>query len=269
MLIWVAALHCEAKPVIDYYRLRKSPPGQAFDVYRGDGMACIVSGPGKLACAAACAWMAAACADQPALAWINLGTAGAAEHEIGTAFRLLKITDGDSDKSYFPVAVATAKLEGSDCLTLARPCTDYRADCLFDMEASGFMHAALYFSSAELVQAVKVVSDNRREACGRDRPRISGLIHDRIEDIVVEAESLADLAQAQASLEAPAESWRQLLALAHFSATQKSRLRVLWRYLNNRDFDSAGLLQSLATKSSAGSIIETLEQLSYRDSGSL
>ena len=38
MLIWVAALHCEAKPVIDYYRLRKLH-GQAFDVYRGDGMA--------------------------------------------------------------------------------------------------------------------------------------------------------------------------------------------------------------------------------------
>jgi hypothetical protein len=269
MLIWVAALHCEAKPVIDYYRLCKSPPGQAFDVYRGDGMACIVSGPGKLASAAACAWMAAACTDQPALAWINLGTAGAAEHEIGTAFRLLKITDSDSGKSYFPVAVANAKLEGSDCLTLARPCTDYRADCLFDMEASGFVHAALYFSSAEMVQAVKVVSDNRREACGRDRPRISGLIQDRIEDIVREAAALADLAQARAGLEVPAESWRQLLALAHFSATQKSRLRVLWRYLHNRDFDSAGLLRSLATKSSAGSIIETLEQLSYRDSGNL
>lgn len=269
MLIWVAALHCEAKPVIDYYRLRKSPPGQAFDVYRGDGMACIVSGTGKLASAAACAWIAAASADQPVLAWINLGTAGAAEHEIGSAFRLIKIVDEDSGKPYYPVTVATANLAGSECLTLGRPGIDYREDCLFDMEASGFMHAALYFSSAELVQAVKVVSDNRREQCGRDRQRISGLIHRHIERIAGEADALAALARAQADLEAPAESWRQLLALAHFSETQKSRLRVLWRYLNNRDFDSGELVRSLETKSTAGSIIGALEQLCYRDSGNL
>jgi hypothetical protein len=269
MLIWVAALHCEAKPVIDYYRLRKLPGGQAFDVYRGDGMACVVSGPGKLASAAACAWIAAACGDEPALAWINLGTAGAAEHEIGSTFRLLKITDGDSGKHYYPVAVAGDRLEIASCLTLGQPCSDYREDCLFDMEASGFMHAALYFSSAELVQAIKIVSDNRREACGKDRPRISALIHGQIENIAREAEALARLARAQASLEAPAESWRQLLALAHFSATQKSRLQVLWRYLHNRDIDHERLLHSLQAKSSAGSIIEVLEQISYRDSGNL
>lgn len=269
MLIWVAALHCEAKPVIDYYRLRKSPPGRAFDVYRGDGMTCIVSGTGKLASAAACAWIAADCADEPALAWLNLGTAGAAEHEIGSAFRLNKVVDADSGKSYYPVSIMPAHVPGSECLTLGRPGTDYREDCLFDMEASGFMHAALYFSSAELVQAVKVVSDNRRERCGRDRQRVSDLVHGQIARIAGEAEALAAIANAQASLEAPAESWRQLLALAHFSETQKSRLRVLWRYLNNRDFDSGLLLQSLESKTSAGSIIEALEQISHRDSGNL
>ena len=59
MLIWVCAMHCEAKPVIDFYRLKKSHDDNAFDLYRGDKMACIISGIGKLASAAASAWIAA------------------------------------------------------------------------------------------------------------------------------------------------------------------------------------------------------------------
>jgi len=269
MLIWVAALHCEAKPVIDYYRLRKSAADRAFDVYRGDEIACIVSGPGKLASASACAWIAAACAQHPALAWFNLGTAGAAEHEIGSAFHLNKIVDADSGERYYPVTTAAAGFPGSECLTLGQPSYDYCKDCLFDMEASGFMHAALCFSSAELIRSVKVISDNRRRQCGNNRQQVSDLVYGHIEQIAGEAEALAELARAQARLEAPSESWRQLLELAHFSETQKNRLRVLWGYLNNRDFDSGQLLRSLPTQASAGSIIEALEKISHRDSENL
>ena len=55
MLIWVCALHCEAKPVIDYYRLSKSHDDNAFDLYQSDRMICVISGSGKLASAAATA----------------------------------------------------------------------------------------------------------------------------------------------------------------------------------------------------------------------
>ena len=57
MLVWVVAMHCEAKPVIDYYRLKKSRIDHAFDLYRGDQMLCVISGIGKTAVAAASAWV--------------------------------------------------------------------------------------------------------------------------------------------------------------------------------------------------------------------
>ena len=82
MLIWVCALHCEAKPVIDFYRLKKSHDDTAYDLYRGQDMACIVSGPGKLASAAATAWIAGRQQQTASLTWINLGCAGAAELDI-------------------------------------------------------------------------------------------------------------------------------------------------------------------------------------------
>jgi hypothetical protein len=52
--------------------------------------------------------------------------------------------------------------------------------------------------------------------------------------------------------------------MAHFSQTQKNRLRVLWRYLMNRQFDADGLLRQLGGHSPAA-IITNLEQLSQRD----
>ena len=266
MLIWVCALHCEAKPVIDFYRLKKSHADSAFDLYRGDGMLCIVSGIGKVASAAASAWIAATQADAPALAWINLGVAGAAEHEIGTLFLLDKVVDGDSGQAYYPVPVVPTALPGNTCLTLNRPGDDYREDMLFDMEASGYLQSALRFSSAELTQSLKIVSDNRHRQTGRDRQRVSELVAANIDAIDRQAQDLLALKNELATLECDADSWQRLLRLAHFSQTQKSRLRVLWRYLGNRGLADDALLARLESQADAGAIIRTLEQLGHRDS---
>jgi hypothetical protein len=56
--------------------------------------------------------------------------------------------------------------------------------------------------------------------------------------------------------------------MAHFSQTQKNRLRVLWRYLMNRGFDAEILLQQLGGDT-PGVILANLEQHSYRDSEGL
>jgi nucleoside phosphorylase len=269
MLIWVCALHCEAKPVIDFYRLKKSQDQHAFDIYRGDDMVCVVSGIGKIASAAACAWIAASYSGETSFAWINLGTAGGAEHEIGELLQLNQVVDADSGQCYYPAPVAVSPLAGSACLTLSRPSEDYRSDTLFDMEASGFMQSALRFSSAELVQGLKIVSDNRKQQTGKDRQRVSELIHRHIDSIHHQADALLQLDRELAALEPAADSWQQVLSLAHFSQTQKSRLRVLWRYLCNRDFSSDTLLRQLATQNSARAILDTLEQISFRDSEGL
>jgi hypothetical protein len=134
-------------------------------------------------------------------------------------------------------------LPGSACLTLSQPSEDYREDTLFDMEASGFMYSTLRFSSAELTQCIKIVSDNREHKTGKNRQQVSDLIHQNIE--------------------------QQLIALAHFSQTQKNRLRVLWRYLMNRDTSAETVLQKISGCSSAATIISTLELLSYQDSEGL
>ncbi len=269
MLIWVCALHCEAKPIIDFYRLKKSHDDNAFDLYRGDNMACIISGIGKLASAAASAWVAARYQDSPSIAWINLGIAGAATYEPGTIFALNQIIDVDTDQRYYPAPGAGSELPGCACLTLSKPSENYREKELYDMEASGFMHSTLRFSSAELTQSIKIVSDNRQHKPEMDRPRISALIHRHIELIDQQACSLVALNQEIPALEISAESWQKLAAIAHFSQTQKTRLRVLWRYLLTRDLSSGQLFKRLDACTSGKAVIEALEQLSYQNSDNL
>lgn len=269
MLIWVSALHCEAKPVIDHFRLRKIHSSAPFDVYRGDDMCCVISGVGKLASAAACAWAAGREPPDASLAWINLGCAGAASHDIGAAFALDKIIDADSGQRFYPVAVAASRLPSQTCLTLAEPCRDYREDVLYDMEASGFIYSALRFSSAELVQGIKVISDNRGHQTGRDRAAVSRLIAAHIETIAGQAAALIELKRELERRALTADDWERLLRLAHFTQTQQNRLRVLWRYLRNREHSADALLRQLAAEPSAGAMIATLERISHRDSEAL
>lgn len=150
-------------------------------------------------------------------------------------------------------------------MTLSKPSEDYREEYLFDMEASGFMYACLRFSSAELIKSLKIVSDNRDEKVGMNRQRVSDLVNQHIDSIDRQAGALIALNDEVAGLSPTLESWQQLIAMAHFSQTQKNRLRVLWRYLMNRDFDAATLLQQLQGQT-AGAIIKNLEQHSHQNS---
>ena len=193
MLIWVTALHCEAKPVIDLYRLKKSHDDNAFDYYRGDDMACIVSGTGKVASAAACAWIGSRNRQAASIAWINLGIAGAAEHDIGALFSLDQVIDGDDGHRYYPAPATTAELDGNACMTLSQPSEDYHEDYLFDMEASGFMYSSLRFSSAESIKSIKIVSDNRKFKIGKNRQQVSDLVQQHITLIDQQAQSLCAL----------------------------------------------------------------------------
>lgn len=269
MLIWVCALHCEAKPVIDHYRLKKSRADTGFDLYLGASQACVISGIGRIASAAATAWAAARFAPEAPLAWINLGTAGSAEHPLGTAFVLNQVIDNESDRRYYPVPLGRSTLAGAACISLAKPSAAYREGYLFDMEASGFLPSALRFSSAELTRCIKVVSDNRERQTGKNKREISALIEANLEALRQQAEQLRALRDELAQREIDPEAWRRITALAHFSQTRQSRLRGLLRYLLAHEHSTESLLERLAGHSSSAAIIAALERLSHDDSETL
>ena len=264
MLIWVAALHCEAKPIIDYYRLKKSPHHRAFDLYQNDSMQCVISGIGKTSSAAATAWIAALNHQQVSIGWINLGIAGAAEKIIGDIFRLNKITDNQHNRNHYPVPTFASGLPSTSCITLDQASNDYHADAIFDMEASGFFATATRFSTAELVHCIKIISDNRQRQTGFDKPAISKLIQDQLEVITDFAQKLQALSQQLIDLEFSPDQWQQVLQQAHFSQTQQARLKTLLRFLHNNTDQDKALIDGIAGLNSGRSIIAKLEQDCYR-----
>ena len=269
MLIWVCAVHCEAKPVIDLYRLKKSHDDTAFDLYYADNMACVISGIGKIASATASAWVAARYQQQASISWINLGIAGAASLEIGNPILVNQIIDADNGNRYYPAPMNRSALTGHACMTLSQASETYHPEYLYDMEASGFIYAALRFSTSELTQCIKIVSDNQWHEADKNRQRVSDLIHQNITAIDKFACNLLELDNDLASRSIDRDLWHQLLASTHFSQTQKNRLQVLLGYLLNRKHDGAALLQELSNINSAKAIINTLEKLSRVDSSGL
>lgn len=269
MLIWIAALHCEAKPVIDFYRLKKLPASRGFDLYQNDDICCVISGIGKISAAASTAWVAALQPPQTSIAWINIGIAGAANHEIGSAFWINKITCQSTQQHYYPVPTFTSGFNTSTCTTLNEPSSEYQSESLFDMEASGFFSTATRFSSAELIHCLKIVSDNQHQQTGRDKAAISELINQHIESIDSFARRLQALNQHCMNLQVSDADWHSILDQARFSVTQQAQLKTVLRFLLSRDYDIETLRQKIAGYTASRDILEQLNQIRIDESRNL
>jgi adenosylhomocysteine nucleosidase len=164
MINLVVALKAEARPLIRHYELHDKHADTTFPVYLGTDMALVVSGPGKAAAAAATAWLQGLTQGNKGNVWLNIGIAGHATCAVGDGRIANRVTEHATSRSWYPPQVHDLDIETGRLLTVDSPENDYSVDTLYDMEAAGFYPAACRFSSSELVQCFKVVSDNRQHA---------------------------------------------------------------------------------------------------------
>lgn len=219
------ALLCEARPLIEHFRLKKDLDSHPFDVYRHDGICLTVTGIGKCAMAAGVAYTQAkiGAAGKPIL--LNVGIAGHAEHEIGTLFLAGKIVDADTRKKFYPPLAFAPPCAVETLRTASSPQLDYSVPHLYDMEASAFYETAQRFSSGELIQTLKVVSDNRQTPAQAIQPKqATELIAAQLP--VLEA-ILAALRNLHRLISAPEPMQLQaLLERCHFTANERQQLRA-------------------------------------------
>jgi hypothetical protein len=199
------------------------------------------------------------------IAWINIGTAGSQSSAIGSAWSINKITDVESDQSYYPVPLINSQLPTVHCQTHNQPDDQYHSQSLSDMEASAFFGTATRFSSAELIHCIKVVSDNSNTPCGRNKNEVSQLIQQNIKIIAEFSQALTELNQQIAKMGISEPDWQQFLALAHFSQTQKTQLKNCLRFLLSQG-DSINFLMAIvavgtnASSNNSPSILGCLAQ---------
>ena len=191
MTRFVVALRAEARPLIERYRLDADSDGP-FRTYRGGGRCLVISGVGKEAAAAATAHLD----DGPFGIWLNVGIAGHRDRAPGDLVRASRITDGASGERFYPSLLGLGHIESSGVTTVETPEGEFSSSDVYDMEASAFFVTAVRASTADLVQAVKIVSDNRDTGTGAlSGPKVSALIRDNldaIDAVVTHLEALGD-----------------------------------------------------------------------------
>ncbi len=255
----VVAMPAEARPLVEAFALEPVAGCDPFQVYHGDRVSLIVSGPGMARAAAAAGYLYrlnGGCREQ---GWLNVGVGGHRAHPTGAAFLAHRVSDGLSLESWYPPRVFTAPCPGEAVLTVGRVEREYPRPVIYEMEAAGFMAAALRFATAELVQVLKIISDNADFPASRVRSRDIGAFvagqQCAIESVLT---SLGELAGEMRALERPHPEQERFLEQWRFTATQQHQLRELLRrfglLLPGRSaFESArgqerarGVLQQLA-----------------------
>lgn len=218
------ALPCEARPLVDHFKLKKDTTIHPFDVYVHQDICLTVTGLGKCAMAAGVAYSQAlfSAVENPVM--LNIGIAGHRDHELGRVFLIDKIMDYDSGKSHYPPLVFMPVCPTEAIQTASSPQLGYDQPYLCDMEASAFYETATRFSSAELTHCLKVISDNRMSPANKLKPQqVSALIGAQIpavEAILSELIRLADLSRAHEP--------RLMTALTQryrFTASERAQLR--------------------------------------------
>ncbi len=183
MLIWICALKCEAKPLIDLYRLRKEKAPQPFSLYRGDGMACVVSGIGRPAMRKATRWSGHLASNRSGNVWLNLGIAGHARLPIGTV-RVAASFALPGDLAPLPAGLPIdSSIEALPLITFDTPQHAYPAQAMVDMEGHAFALAAHAMTSPKWRHSIKIVSDNAASGATRNKPFISELIAEQLPSI--------------------------------------------------------------------------------------
>ena len=270
MTRFVVALRAEARPLIDRYQLEAIVAGVAgepgddgafrcFHERDGSGRSLVISGVGKVAAAAATACFH----EKPLDVWLNVGIAGHRDRAPGEIVRAHRVTDAGTGARFYPPLLGVPHIDTEGVTTVEVPETKFASSDVFDMEASGFYQTALRLSTSELVQCVKIVSDNLDTGTDGDvlsGERVSELVErnlDAIDEIVTHLETLATELEPLRSLRVNAEPFFETW---HFTTSQRRRLsRLLGRHRTFQRLPTAEDFRQLKT---ASAVLQELDQRS-------
>jgi len=232
MIHLVTALQCEARPFIHYYHMKALANHGPFRIYESDEVRLIVCGIGKVAAAAATAYLHSAHVDEQNCAWLNIGIAGHAGKAVGEGSLAHKITDAGNGESWYPSLVLHAPCPTDALITVDRAEYDFSAPALYDMEASGFYATAIRFTPSEIIHCYKVISDNLLQPAKITSEHIvEQLIGNHINtvnEIITQSNRLSCQLQ---TIESTPEDLDRFTKLWRFTGYEKNRLRLLLKRL--------------------------------------
>lgn len=264
MTFLVTALQAEARPLVELFGLKGSDRPSPFRMYHGEELSLVITGVGRVASAAAVGYAFAACGERRDRPWINVGIAGHAEAEVGTAWLAHKISDKATGRTWYPSLVFEPPAATAEVVTVDRVESRFEDDALYDMEASGFAAVASRMAVVELIQVLKIVSDNLdAPASELDGERVSTLVAARSAEIAQLVSATRDLAARLRVVPVELEPW---IEGRRFSVSQRRKLKSLLSRLSVLESGNGVPPSELENCRSASGLLAALEQR-LRDHG--
>jgi len=257
------ALPCEAKPIVKHFGLKKRVSFPNFAIFHNGNICLTISGLGKTAMAAAVAYSQAHLGNSVNGIFLNIGIAGHKTHTPGEIFCVDKITDMDSNKNFYPQLTANLPCPTLPLLTVSKASSFYWENYLHDMEGSAFFETAIRFTSSELIQYLKIVSDNKNYGIEQINPsQVTQLINTSIgslENLIMELSKLAgEINPVEANLYLQLENrWR-------LSSSNRRKLKNLlfnWQIITDNSELPIEILNSQTGKEFLLRLEKALEQL--------
>ena len=158
----VVAMKREAKPLINYWKLKKRDETEKIFVNKKKKINLIISGIGKNKAEKATTALAEKTGKNSF--FLNIGVAGHKDFDLGKAVLVSKVTDNKTKYNWYPSLLWKTKIDKAPLITVKFPKIIYNSNSLYDMEAAGFFKGARKITGPEKVQCIKIISDNKNSS---------------------------------------------------------------------------------------------------------
>ena len=226
----IVAHGLEAKALVRMLELERHHVSSEFVEYSNSNkLHLLVSGIGKEAITAAVTYLGEQQASDSGeiRAWLNIGIAGHRDASLGNAWLGNKVTDQSSGASAYPPQLIEG-IEVGSVVTVDEPENSYPLDAAYEMEASAFYAEATKYSTAELVQVFKVISDNLVNPISEiDIRSVPGLIAAQAPQLQILIEGMSTIATQHNSSQRLPSYFSEVCSKIHLTVNQKLQLRRL------------------------------------------
>jgi nucleoside phosphorylase len=261
MINILVALNAEAKSIRQVLKLRALQDSAPWRCYVNDRYRLLVTGTGSLNMAMATSWLFGAYGS--ASLWVNIGSAGHKTAEVGSVVIANKIVDSKSGQTWFIPILVNGISSGTVC-TFERAKVEFSDLNFYDMEAAGFIQAALRVTERERIHSIKIVSDNDIERSGDlDELRLMEIIEAATETVLTRLQQIIDSLGSGAVEIMPksktSQEYFNLGKLRHISSAQEHRWRELKRCWSAVGWSIKSLRQTLDSHKSTTDFLDWME----------
>lgn len=165
MIFIAAAMYCEAKPLISFWKLKKDMSFSKFQIFRNEDIILLITGTSKVNAAVAVSCMLTNYKAKENDIFLNFGICAEKEpiREIGDIILCNKVIDADSRRTYYPdIIFKHPFFEGSieTFSKIVKSEDKNKVNSQFiDMEAYGAVNAAKIFMQPQYINVIKIISD--------------------------------------------------------------------------------------------------------------